>query len=391
MNMLLYLVYGGTETYWRELKFSVLSAVSFLDKEPQSDVKIVIATDQPDQVAGWPVEVYPFDQTKLTEWAGPDNYLHRSKNRLMAEIMEHYQIPCAFIDTDTYFVASPALLFTRVAPGMSVMHLPEGLLVEKHIPLADYAVGRELVDPNGDTYVIQPDSIMVNSGVVGIHPDDRMLIDRALWLVDELYGPTQIFNVEQYAMGEVLRTCTELNMSGDIIHHYWGFSRPFFHRELIRFFEESKSLSFAEQAERCGEVRAEVPRNPFGQRLRARVSRLFGSWSEVYAAAYLAVKSSEKCVLEADDPNCELAKIWREQALALLIEEREKGNIAFAEGRRRAGQFAGLLKHMLQSKVWLPVRDPALLDRFEEDERLSWDKFWAETKGLLGRLQNTRG
>lgn len=391
MNMLLYLVYGGTDAYWRELKFSVLSAVSFLNQEPNHDVKIVVATDQPQMVADWPVEVYPFDQSKLKTWAGSANYFHRSKNRLLAEVVDHYQLPCAFIDTDTYFVASPSLLFTRVAPGISVMHLPEGLLVEKHIPLADYAVGRELVDPNGDTYVIQPDSIMVNSGVVGIHPDDRILIDRALWLIDELYAPTQIFNVEQYAMGEVLRTCTELNMSGDIVHHYWGFSRPFFHRELVAFFDQYADLSFDELAEHCTEVRAQVPQNPLSQRLRARVARLFGSWSEVYAAAYLAVKSSEACVQEADDPNCELARIWRVQALNLLKEEREKANLEFAEGRRRARQLSRLLNHMLNASVWQPVRNPVALDRYEEEERVSWDKFWAETKGLLGRLENARG
>jgi hypothetical protein len=376
MKTLLYLLYGTRETYWRECKFSILSALHFLNQEPDHGIEIMLATDQPSQIEGWPVVIHPIKKETLEGWAGPDNYFHRSKNRVMAEVMDTYQGPTVFVDTDTYFLQSPSKLFERVAPGESVMHLPEGRLVDDHPQLAAYAVGRALPDPEGGTYTISEDSQMFNSGITGLHPSDRPLLDRALWLVDQLYGPTKVFNVEQYGMGEVLHDRTKLHMSGDIIQHYWGFSRAFFHRDMRLFFEKYGQLSVAEQAQHTPEIRAEVPKNTIFERVLDRLNRKLGRWSKTYGAAFLAAKQAQNFMRPGNDEP-ELAKIWRNQAHALLREEfhnlRNEGDMAAVKSRA---------EQALKASYFNPFRDPAKLKSLPEDEAKAWADMWQDLRAL---------
>ncbi|CAM2070691.1 hypothetical protein SCOR_35270 [Sulfidibacter corallicola] len=388
-KVLLYLIYGEKEDYWREVKFSILSALRFLNEEPDHGIDIVLATDKLDYLTGWPVVSHPFDPDRLAEWAGPDNYLHRSKNRVMAEVMDRFKGTCIFIDTDTYFTQSPSRLFERVGPGHTVMHKPEGLILEAHKGIADYAVGRPLTDPEGGTYTISADSMMFNSGVVGLDYADRALLDRALWLVDELYGPTKVFNVEQYALGEVLRTRTDLQMSGDLLVHYWGSTRAFFHLSMENFFNDHKDLPLADLAGLCGTIRAEVPKNPISQRLWARLQRILGIWSEVYGAAYLAVRASVQ--QEGHRTGERASAAFRDYALFLLREERDNCARNFADGKIKSHRLENRLSHMLQGREWREVRDPEWLNRFPQEEQDRWDRFWGETKTLLERVREAQG
>lgn len=376
MKTLLYLLYGTRESYWRECKFSILSALRFLNKEDDGDIQIVLATDQPNQLEGWPVVIHAIEQATLLAWAGPDDYFHRSKNRIMAAVMDRFQGPTVFVDTDTYFTGSPRLLFERIAPGESVMHLPEGRLVDAHHELAAYAVGRPLPDPDGGTYTIGQDSQMFNSGIIGLHPEDRPLLDRALWLVDALYGPTKVFNVEQYGLGEVLHDRTKLNMSGDVVHHYWGFSRAFFHRDMRQFFEAYGHLPLAEQACHTSELQAQVPKNTILERFYERMQRKLGRWSKSYGAAYLAAKQA-RYFSKPPHLEPELAAIWRNQAKLLLLEELR----LLTEADRAA--LKKRLKRALRAGFWHHLRDENALKVLPKEEQEAWAALWRDLRSRL--------
>jgi hypothetical protein len=104
-NKLVYLVYGGKPEYHREAKYSILSALHHARGDCP---RILLYTDEPAQFSGWPVDLIVLDAKALANWTGPAAYLHRRKAAAIRDALA-YADQSIFIDTDTFFLASPVV------------------------------------------------------------------------------------------------------------------------------------------------------------------------------------------------------------------------------------------------------------------------------------------
>ncbi|MBK8102689.1 MAG: hypothetical protein IPK30_05250 [Cellvibrionales bacterium] len=212
---LLYLVYGPDVAYHREAQFSILSALyRAADSESFS---IVVYTDAPAHYQHLPVTVYPLAPETLQQWAGELRYHHRSKLCVLQQA-----VPLAsktvFIDTDTFFLRDPALLFVAVDDKACVVD-------ELYHSQLSPAVAQDLaVAALLQQYKIEPKNIpVINSGLFGIACSNAAVLDLALRLNDAVYpASNKSLTTEQLVLGMAAATQTALQADDGVIKHYWS-------------------------------------------------------------------------------------------------------------------------------------------------------------------------
>lgn len=349
---LAYLCYGDSERHWLELRASLLSALRHMPGD--CGVAVVVATDHPERVhaLGLDVEVAHLDEATLARWRGRRDYNHRIKNAVVPWLLDRYEAPVCLVDTDTFFVASPVKLFDRVGPGRTLMHAPEPPDAGDRIARA--LGGAQFDSPLGGAWRFAEGRVTAwNSGVIGVDPAERAILDEVLWLSDEVYGRVKIFNVEQFAFAQVFMRRSTVSKADDVVVHYWGAYRPFFHVRARRAFARVEGGSVEEQVAATADLHAAPPGHPTLRRLSLRLWRWWrGHDARVLSAALAAVAGDPR---RPGDPD--LQRIWRDLA-RMWMEEADAVELA-----RSSRWFAG-------------VRDAASLELLDQGERERWQQLW---------------
>ncbi|MEZ5436059.1 MAG: hypothetical protein R3E67_05815 [Pseudomonadales bacterium] len=212
---LLYLVYGPDAAYHCEAQFSILSALYRASDATQFTISVY--TDAPAHYQQLPVTVYSLTAEILQQWAGELRYHHRSKLCVLQQA-----VPLAsktvFIDTDTFFLRDPALLFAAVNDATCVVDE----LYHSQLPpvvAQDAAVAALL-----QQYKIEPKNIpVINSGLFGITCANSAVLDLALALNDAVYPASQkSLTTEQLVLGMAASARTDLVADDAVIKHYWS-------------------------------------------------------------------------------------------------------------------------------------------------------------------------
>lgn len=228
-NQLLYLVYGPDAAYHTEARFSILSAL--YRAQPQPDFSISVYTDAPHYYDGLPVQVHTLSDETLQQWYGALRYHHRAKLCLL-----QHAVPLAaktvFIDTDTFFLRDPALLFSAVDDKTCLAdELYESQLPA---PVANDAAVAELLQQFGINAGKIP---VINSGLFGIARVNSEVLDRALALNDVMYpASSRSLTTEQLVLGMAASTRTALVADVDVIKHYWS-RKQLFRAKAFAFIE----------------------------------------------------------------------------------------------------------------------------------------------------------
>lgn len=241
-NQLLYLVYGPDAAYHTEARFSILSALYRVTAQP--DVQICIYTDAPHFYDGLPVQVHALTEETLQQWYGPLRYHHRAKLCLL-----QHAVPLAaktvFIDTDTFFLRDPALLFAAVDDNTCLADE----LYDSQLPAVtanDPAVAALLAQCG-----INPEKIpVINSGLFGIARSNSAVLDMALALNDVVYPAShRSLTTEQLVLGMAASTRTRLVEDDGVIKHYWS-RKQLFRAKAFAFIERHGSDWDSETARR---------------------------------------------------------------------------------------------------------------------------------------------
>lgn len=223
---LIYLCYGDAATYDQTV-FSIRSAFLLSTHRP----RIAVYCDRPEPFAALDVETVTIDQAQLDLWLGGSNYIHRRKTCVVLDALDRFE-KIAFLDADTYLIRPPERLWSRIGPGRACFHLREGYVESTGTPpdrALDVQLGSHLYrDRSGKPLSFPTPKTMWNTGVVGIHRHDRVLVDEALHLSDAIwqdadpvgaYGK-KIHHAEQFAMGHALGGLS-LRETADLVYHYW--------------------------------------------------------------------------------------------------------------------------------------------------------------------------
>lgn len=229
---IVYLAYGG-EHYIREALFSILSAIYFVPLGGHS-IRYVVYTDRPERFE-WltGIEIVHISSVLLDSWMGSNKYIHRRKTMAIIDASRRYHGKIIFLDTDTCFQNSPNILFDRVRPGKTCMHLLENSIdltgdQESAALTRMIATQANALESLGYAGLSEKTN-MWNSGVVAFDQSDAHLMPKALDLIDFAWKHSLANNAEQFATGVVFENYSRLQSSRDIIFHYWpGFlKRPF--------------------------------------------------------------------------------------------------------------------------------------------------------------------
>lgn len=223
---ILYFCYGPQELFDQAI-FSILTLLRVA-----GDAKIVVYCDRPEAFAGLPVETVALDQGTLDHWLGESDYIHRRKTCVIIDALTRFGGKILFLDTDTYWMRSPAALFRHVGPGRACFHILEGYLQSTGTP-SDTALARQLAthtyrSTSGEPVTLTALTPMWNTGVVGVDADDLPLMHDALALSDAIWADAdpagafgrKVHHAEQFAMGHVFRNC-RLREADACVYHYW--------------------------------------------------------------------------------------------------------------------------------------------------------------------------
>jgi hypothetical protein len=315
MRVLAYLFYGEKKEYKLELFYSLLSALKQMQAKGDDDIKICVMSDRPGLDPDLPLEFLYFSPEEYKSWTqcGNRTYNHRVKIHALIKLLQHYQCPVALIDTDTYFLDTPAQIFQNISPQQTVMHCLEYEHLSGH-PLWEPLVAKlgEGVEIAG--LQVTPQSSMFNSGVIGVEPCHIPLLEKALLVVDDLYARSPIFNIEQFAVGVSLQSGTQVVDCEKLLDHYYGGIRKFVHFQIAQMFPDFTAATFAQRLAAPIPDRIDYPAKAVQDQVITKVLAAVRRWNPDYRFAYLAYRSAFSNANK--DPEC--ASLWADTALQML-------------------------------------------------------------------------
>jgi hypothetical protein len=227
---IMYFCYGPQSLYDQTI-YSILSLLHVTEGSAFG-ARIAVYCDRPDAFVALPVEVVEVDQRQLDAWLGGSDYIHRRKTCAIIDAIKRFGGKVMFLDSDTYWIRSPASVFRRIGPDRACFHLKEGYLRSTGTPF-DNALTLQLESHPyriGSDALVEVDrtTIMWNTGVVGVDASNLSLMHDALALSDDIWNEAdpdgaygkKIHHAEQFAMGYAFRNC-RMSEADDAVYHYW--------------------------------------------------------------------------------------------------------------------------------------------------------------------------
>jgi hypothetical protein len=243
---LIYLAYGSNELH-AEALYSLLSYY----KVARSAAKVLVYTDSPaalQQVLGARPEIlYPaVSAAQWQDWRGSSNKVYLLKIGVLSHAAQHYPGSLLFVDTDTIWQADPAPLFSQIQQGRYVMHVSEGRLavgnllsrkVYKRLKGKGFPIG-------GRRYQVDKETVLYNSGVIGLSSAVAGQLSEVAALADQLYSAYNKHMMEQLAFSLWFESDRPVLEAAPYVVHYWNLkaARPL----LAQLFNESASRSLDE-------------------------------------------------------------------------------------------------------------------------------------------------
>jgi hypothetical protein len=208
-----YLLYGLQDEYYLEAAYSIGTLLRRIDAR---SARVIVFTDQPEKIKAWPV-VCESISGQLAEMQGKTRFIHRAKLCVILRCLELYPGNVVYLDSDTFVRGDIQSLADKLAPRrVAIMDA-----FEAKNPIAELA-GFQAKLSDQTAYGYTKDSWMLNSGVIGIHRQDAVLIRRALELCDLLLAAgMHRHTMEQFSLSEVFRLAPVkvLFSRGTIVHY----------------------------------------------------------------------------------------------------------------------------------------------------------------------------
>lgn len=356
MNILLFQIYGNQRVYHLELTYSILSAARFLKNDP-AGIRIVLAADANNQRPDLPVEHLTLTPEMLHEWQLGGSYSHAIQAYALHHAVRSYDAPVILIDSDTVIQDHPRLMFDRIAPGKTLMHAREDRLGDS----IEWPEWKALIERSGGSVAGWPvgsDSVMYNAGVLGLHPQDAPLMDEVKAAMHVIRDNSSMFTAVQLAASLVLGARTQLSVCDDLVEHYWGGPRAYYHYQIERMFP---GVLNGKGIDNPGMAPLPLNRSPaaaWRHRLAARIKRFQRAVGPEYGAAYMAYLSA----LSLRDANPDLANVWATMALNML-QWGMRGQLAYP------ADFIRFTPAQIGSQYWM---QPGLRNR--------WSDYWSNAR-----------
>ncbi|PIN70509.1 hypothetical protein COV93_01170 [Candidatus Woesearchaeota archaeon CG11_big_fil_rev_8_21_14_0_20_43_8] len=204
---IIYLSYGDDVKNHYRTYYSILT---FQNNNLSFNGKIkIFTTDEGFYEALPKVDICKFDGIRVQDDIKKYGFFHFFKLDLLRSQKDTFM----FVDSDTFFLSDISDLLDNIQPGHAVMFQKEYLLKENPF----YRVYLD-----GIHHLIQPDTVMYNSGVIGIHKKDIPLIGDALPITRNILDKKKVHTAEQLALSAVLQKRLKITEACRHMIHYWN-------------------------------------------------------------------------------------------------------------------------------------------------------------------------
>ena len=176
MTNYIYLLYGNSDDSYTEAAYSI---GTLRQRLAGAAARIIVFTDQPNRLKDWPV-ITESVADQLGVMRGKTDFSHRAKLCVIWNCFEKYSGNVIYLDSDTFVRGNIDKLAGRLTKGTAIMHAFECFNPE--IGLA----GFQTQLAGGMTYRFSAESQMYNAGVIGLHRDNREIVNLALALCDAI-------------------------------------------------------------------------------------------------------------------------------------------------------------------------------------------------------------
>lgn len=234
--IILYQAYGSVE-YLNQALYSILTLRHYCPDLDQL-YRVIVYTDKPKYFERHGIESRQVSAEQVSQWRGRYNFEHRFKIEMIRDANQFFGVPLLYLDSDTYWKASPAPLFSAIADGSFVMYSYEGVLSESYQPV----LHRFLASLSGQKFGISSKSPVWNSGVIGLPVDIAPLLEEVLKLTDDLFqGCYQRNWLEEFAFAHILSKHSSIVLATQEVNHYWSYNMQA-QMVLKEFFDERVRL-----------------------------------------------------------------------------------------------------------------------------------------------------
>lgn len=312
MNRLLYLSYGTDRRYHLELTYSIHSAMQFLKSDP-ADIQIILLSDEQNVRHDLPVQKIIVDHQTIRDWQMGGSYNHAMQAYALHHVLELHAAPTILIDTDTYFKRHPSELFLKIGPGRSLLNRREGQLSQLR-EWPEYRLCIERLGGKINDIEVAENTEMYNGGVVGIHPADTDLLKKIKEAMFAVRQVSSVFTAVQLAASMVLTSETALSTCEEVVEHYWGGPRYYYHYQINRLYPEvMRREPITCSRDPLPPLRG-IPDGPVLTRLFVKLRFLFRGKSPEYRFAFLAYA----CAISLRRSDPEMASVWAIAAVDAL-------------------------------------------------------------------------
>lgn len=243
-NYLVYIAYGSDD-FFNETLCSILSYL--LVREQDEDTTLLVYTDNPSYFrqlteANAPIIYEQVSPTQWQQWRGAIDFVHRIKVEVLLHAVRRYEGNILYLDSDTFFLQSPAPIFTTLAAGQHFMHKYESTLsTSSGLHRILYEQLRQ--QPSAEWKSHLDTTKMFNAGAIGLGITDAPLLERVLALTDSLYRIYPAHVMEQLSFSMCLAQAGTVQEVAPYVLHYWHMkdARP----ALRTFFAQHAGLSTA--------------------------------------------------------------------------------------------------------------------------------------------------
>ncbi len=265
-KIILYIVYGDDQTFYKSAKFSILNLLNFIDN---ADIDIVVLSENIKEFKDFPVTTIEITKQKLNDWSFDGKYHFRIKNLGLQYILKTLGLSkndkILFFDTDVYFKKSPLVLFDLISDTQIVMYKNEGCIhKKKRFDYYKSCLKGKLIQYKKDgSYTLNSNSEMWGSAIIGILALEYHLIQDADYLMLQFLKEMDVdkaHTIEQFSLVEILRNKFKIIEGKKYISIYSTSSRKSHAQKVINnFLLENKQLCIKSLSEKSLTINLKRP------------------------------------------------------------------------------------------------------------------------------------
>lgn len=248
-NTIIFLAIG--ERYALQAVYAIISLLKVYNMRIPLNWEVVVFTDSVE-----PFDIFPLDiplrlriinDDDIQHLIGENKHVYRAKIKVLQNLNRSLQQNVLFVDTDIIFYKRIDKIFKWIEEGHYILHEKEDLLYTRPFKSYTDTFARKSFKLSSSRDInINEQSMMWNSGVIGLRSSNIKVLDDVLELNDCMYSIAKLRLVEQLAFSLVFCANQEPKESRNMIFHYcWEEGKAIIEQQVEFVLHSRKDLQEA--------------------------------------------------------------------------------------------------------------------------------------------------